>query len=316
MFAGFVLACEFAHIYQPLVYFPISPPEPVTFTELITTVMIDMTQGFSVIGTAVERNQAEEATELIDIEYPLDTCQCDSSNICVDDNNLDDSFLSQSDSLKLCIRFKDVNGLPPAYVQMTDVKTFSCSQGGLMITPIVNFEREGDGGQLTSVTRTNTGDGTDVNDRMLTIDTRLPAAFFGPEERPVDCTGTIVYSFTEGAGITRNRRVLAEASVSTGTTTDSTVQRRAESLTEASSDFSINVMLAKLDDGKPSVGVIAAAAVGSVAIVSLVATVLFIKYRGGGNVFVRRKSSATTDSWSDKVITTEDGFRAEEGFAA
>lgn len=40
------------------------------------------------------------------------------------------------------------------------------SQGGLMVTPIVDFEREGDGGQLTAVTRKNTGAG--INDRMLT----------------------------------------------------------------------------------------------------------------------------------------------------
>ena len=289
-------------------------PEPVTFTELKTTVMLDMTQGFSVIGTAVERNQAEEATELIDIEYPLDTCQCDSADVCVDDSDLVDSFLRQSDSLKLCVRFRDVNGLPPAYVQMTDVKTFSCSQGGLMVTPIVDFEREGDGGQLTAVTRKNAGAG--INDRMLTIDTRLPAAFFGPEERPVDCTGTIVYSFTENVEIVpSDRRVLAEAFFSTGTSSESAVQRRADSLTEASSEFSIDVMLAKVDDGKQSVGIIAAAVVGSVAIVSVAATIMFIKYHGGANVsMLKRRSAATGDSWS--VSPTEEAFRAEEGFAA
>lgn len=279
----------------------------------MTTVMLDMTQGFSVIGTAVERNQAEEATELIDIEYPLDTCQCDSNDVCVDANALDDSFLRQSDSLKLCIRFRDVNGLPPAYVQMTDVKTFSCSQGGLMVTPIVDFEREGDGGQLTAVTRKN--DGAGVDQRMMIIDTRLPAAFFGPEERPVDCTGTIVYSFTEGAEIPTSRRILAEASISTGTSTASAVERRAESLTEASSDFTIDVMLAKVSDGKQSVGIIAAAAVGSVAIVSLAATIMFVKYHGGAKASTRkRQSAATEDSWS--VSPTEEGFRADEGFAA
>ena len=275
--------------------------------------MLDMTQGFSVIGTAVERNQAEEATELIDIEYPLDTCQCDSNDVCVDDNNLVDSFLRQSDSLKLCVRFRD-GVLPPAYVQMTDVKTFSCSQGGLMVTPIVDFEREGDGGQLTAVTRKNEGAG--VDQRMLTIDTRLPAAFFGPEERPVDCTGTIVYSFTENAEINpTTRRVLAEASISTGTSSGSAVQRRADSLTEASSEFSTDVMLAKVDDGKQSVGIIAAAVVGSVAIVSLAATIMFIKYHGGANVsMLKRQSAATGDSWS--VSPTEEAFRTEEGFAA
>ena len=289
-------------------------PEPVTFTELKTTVVLDMTQDFSVIGTSVERNQAEETTELIDIEYPLKTCQCDSSDVCVDDNGLDDSFLRQSDSLKLCVRFLEVNSaLPPAYVEMTDVKTFSCSQGGLMVTPIVDFERVGDGGQLTAVTTKN--EGTGVDQRMMTIDTRLPAAFFGPEERPVDCTGTIVYSFTENAAITRNRRVLAEASISAGTPTGSAVERRVESLTESSSEFTIDVMLAKVNEGKQSVGIIAAAAVGSVAIVSLAATIMFMRYHGGANVSVlKRQSAATGDSWS--VSPTEEAFRTEEGFAA
>ena len=270
-----------------------------------------MTQGFSVIGTSIERNQAEETTELIDIEYPLDTCQCDSNDVCVDDNTLDDSFLRQSDSLKLCIRFRDANGLPPAYVEMTDVKTFSCSQGGLIVTPIADFERAGDGGQLTAVTRKNVGAG--IDDRMLTIDTRLPAAFFGPDERPVDCTGTIVYSFTEGAAIPTglNRRGLAEASIIAG----STVQRRTDSLSEASSEFSIDIMLAKVNDGKQSVGIIAAAAVGSVAIVALAGTVAFMKYRSGSKVTVKKRESAVTgDSWS--ISPTEECFRAEDGFAA
>ena len=183
-----------------------------------------------------------------------------------------------------------------------------------MVTPIVDFEREGDGGQLTAVTRKNTGAG--INDRMLTIDTRLPAAFFGPEERPVDCTGTIVYSFTENAEIVpSDRRVLAEASFSTGTSSESAVQRRADSLTEASSEFTIDVVLAKAGDGKSSAGIIAGVAVGSAVIVASAIAIGFMKYRSAGNIsFLKRESADTGDSWS--VSPTDEGFRAKEGFVA
>ena len=74
-------------------------------------------------------------------------------------------------------------------------------------------------------------------------------------------------------------------------------------------------MLAKVSNGKQSVGIIAAAAVGSVAIVSLAATIMFVKYHGGAKASTRkRQSAATEDSWS--VSPTEEGFRADEGFAA
>ena len=74
--------------------------EPVTFMDLKASIIVDMSQGFSVIETAVQRAKPEVTTELIDIEYPLNACQCDASNTCVVDNGLDDSFLTQSDSLK------------------------------------------------------------------------------------------------------------------------------------------------------------------------------------------------------------------------
>lgn len=130
-----------------------------------------------------------------------------------------------------------------------------------------------------------------------------------PDERPVDCTGTIVYSFTEGAAIPTglNRRGLSEASITAG----STVQRRTDSLTEASSDFSIDIMLSKVNDGRQSVGIIAGAAVGSFAIVVLAGTVAFMKYRSGSVVTVKKRESAVTgDSWSISPTCTEECFRA------
>ena len=191
-------------------------------TELKTTILIDMTQDFSVIDTKVERAEADETTKLIDVDYPIEACQCTGDDptagpdTCVYNTDLDDSFLAQGDALRLCIRFdEDENGaLPPAYVQMVDVKTFTCSQGGLTTIPIQDFVRDDDGGQVVYVeTVTSEGNAApNADDRMTKIDYVVPPAFLGPQERPLDCTGTIVLAFTEGENIVQ--RVLAEVPIS------------------------------------------------------------------------------------------------------
>ena len=202
-----------------------------------------------------------KTTEFIDIEYSLNACQCDATNTCVDDNLVDDSFLRQSDSLRLCVSFAEDGGfLPPNYVQMTDIRTFSCSQGGLTITPISNFERQGNGGQLTAVTPINNapseGQNYGPNDRMLVIDTRLPAKFFGPEERPVDCLGTIIYEFTEGSSIGdpiatggRKLRLAAKEAAPPSTSSRHSHRRNAEAGGESQSEFSVKIMLGKASGG-------------------------------------------------------------------
>ena len=285
-----------------------------------------MTQDFAVADISVERNEAEETTKLIDIEYPLAACQCTTDNTCVEDSDLDDSFLSQSDSLKLCVRFAPDadNGdvLPPDYVQMTDVKSFTCNQGGLSISPIVNFERQGDGGQLTSVETINNalsnGESYTVDDRMLVVSTRLPATFFGAEERPVDCVGTIVYEFAAGSAIdpslvgTDRQRLLSEASVPV--TSGQTSRRDAEEApeAEAESEFSIEVMLAKAAGGR-SVGVIAGAAVASALVVASGAAVTTMAIRRPGSGGVPKMSNrqpSTQQSWTDTSASTQEEGRA------
>ena len=286
-----------------------------------------MTQDFAVTDISVERNEAEETTKLIDIEYPLAACQCTTDNTCVDDSALDDSFLSQSDSLKLCVRFApdtdNNNELPPDYVQMTDVKSFTCNQGGLSISPIVNFERQGDGGQLTSVETINKelGDGESYtgDDRMLIVNTRLPSNFFGAEERPVDCVGTIVYEFAAGSVIdpslvgTDRQRLLSETSVPL--TSGQTSRRDAEEApeAEAESEFSVEVMLAKAATGR-SVGVIAGAAVASALVVASGAAVTTMAIRRGGSSGVpkisNRQPSAQQQSWAETSASTQEEGRA------
>ena len=286
-----------------------------------------MTQDFAVTDISVERNEAEETTKLIDIEYPLAACQCTTDNVCVEDSNLDDSFLSQSDFLKLCVRFAPDadNGdvLPPDYVQMTDVKSFTCNQGGLSISPIVNFERQGDGGQLTSVDTINkelgSGESYTDDDRMLIVSTRLPATFFGAEERPVDCVGTIVYEFAAGSVIdpslvgTDRQRLLYEASVPL--TSGQTNRRDAEETpeAEAESEFSVEVMLAKAAAGR-SVGVIAGAAVASALVVASGAavTTMTIRRPGSGGVpkFVNGQPSTQQQSWAETSASTQEEGRA------
>ena len=284
-----------------------------------------MTQDFAVADISVERNEAEETTKLIDIEYPLAACQCTTDNVCVEDSDLDDSFLSQSDSLKLCVRFAPDadNGdvLPPDYVQMTDVKSFTCNQGGLSISPIVNFERQGDGGQLTSVETINkelgSGESYGKDDRMLIVDTRLPSNFFGAEERPVDCVGTIVYEFAAGSvidpSLVGTDRLLSEASVPL--TSGQTSRRGAEEApeAEAESEFSVEVMLAKAAAGR-SVGIIAGAAVASALVVASGAAVTTMAIRrpgsGGGVPKMSNRQPSVQESWTDTSASTQEEGRA------
>lgn len=254
--------------------------------ELKTNILIDMTQDFSVIGTQVERAEADETTKLIDVEYPIEACQCTDDDpiagpdACVYNTDLDDSFLAQGDALRLCIRFdEDDNGnFPPPYVQMIDVKTFTCSQGGLTTIPIQDFVRDDDGGQLVYV-ETVSSEGNadpDADARMTKIDYVVPPTFFGPEERPLDCTGTIVLAFTEGVGI--GRRVLTEVPIAfnhRGNYNGVALRRNADTATrrmdiraEAQSEFAVEAMLAKADSGR-----LPAALTASVAVAGVVATV-------------------------------------------
>ena len=276
--------------------------EPVTFMDLKASIIVDMSQGFSVIETAVQRAKPEVTTELIDIEYPLNACQCDASNTCVVDNGLDDSFLTQSDSLKLCISFAEDGGLlPPKYVQMVDVSTLTCNQGGLSITPILNYERQGSGGQLTAVNVINnmlSGQNYGRNDRMIIVDTRLPTYFFGPEMRPVDCAGTIVYDFTEGSPIggpvtVGDRRL--RPSANTSVSPISTGQRKAEAVGESQSQFSVQIVLAKASgDGKDnSDGLIAGLTVAAATIISILMIFATTKMRRGALICLGKKDDSS-----------------------
>ena len=252
--------------------------------ELKTTILIDMTQDFSVIGTQVERAEADETTELIDVEYPIEACQCTDDDACVYNTDLDDSFLAQGDALRLCIRFdEDESGeLPPSYVQMVDVKTFTCSQGGLTTIPIQDFVRDDDGGQVVYVETVSSEDSVEAptaNSRMTKIDYIVPPPFFGPEERPLDCKGTIVLAFTEGEAI--GRRVLAEVPIALnhrGSYSGVALRRNADTAgrrmdveAEAQTDFAVEAMLAKVDSGRlPAVLTAGLAVAGVVATVGAV----------------------------------------------
>ena len=284
--------------------------EPVTVKELKASILVDMTQGFSVVKTDIQRTEAAKTTELIDIEYPLNACQCDATNTCVDNNLLDDSFLRQSDSLRLCVSFAEDDGvLPPNYVQMTDVKTFSCSQGGLTFTPIFDSERNGNGGQLTALTPINNapsgGQSYGPSDRMLVIDTRLPATFFGPDERPVDCVGTVVYEFAEGSSIGdpiaaggRQLRLAAKEAPLPTSTRSHTHRRNAEAVSEgeSQSEFSLKIMLGKASgDGGGNTGLIAGVTV-AVTIIGASILIITVKRKSTESSWLRKRSAFDNSS--------------------
>ena len=247
---------------------------------------MDTEQDFSVIGSKIKRSDSLETTKTADIDYPLAACRCDENDICLDPET---SVLSQNDVLKICIRFEsDAENniaLPPDYVQMTDIKSFTCSQNSVSMQPIANFVRQGVEGQLTTVQAKNEkptdGSSYTADGRMLTVTSQLLGSFFGPRELPVDCSGTIVYEFVAGS---RRQRTLHETSVAFASPGDfasprkSDVHRRnaedSEAETEAESEFSIEIMLARSrDDHRPGIGAarIAGAAVAGAFVIGSVA---------------------------------------------
>ena len=265
-----------------------STAETVTYKNIKTSILLDTEQGFTVIGTKIKLDVADTAEKTIDIDYPLAACRCDNDNVCVDST----SVLSQSDPLKICVRFAsdDSVSLPPDYVKMTDVKSFSCKQGSISMQPVDKFVRQGVGGQLTTVEKRNIGYGAD--DRMLIVNSRLLGSFFGPRELPVDCTGTIVYEFAPASRTLAeqpdgalHQRKLHETSVSLAIGSKDH-RRGSEEASEA--EFDVEIILAKTKQG---VGLSATAgatiAITSAVVVSSIAVVAVVAVAGPRAVFAR-----------------------------
>ena len=286
--------------------------EPVNFMELKTIVKIDMTQGFKVSDTEVKRNEATTEEAQIDIQYPLAACQCDSSNVCVEDSALNDEFVKQDDAMNVCVRFDQTAGTVPAYVRMTDLKMFSCTQGTLSHTPVLDFVRSQDG--LTSVDIIDNGAATvGDDDRMIVVSTNLPSSFFGTTERTVDCEGTLVYDFTQNAAIGGRRT--AEASIRAIAPPAKSDEER--KLNEAEEEFSVKVSLAPENSESMNAGLIAgvsvAGVVGAAVAVGILvtkATIPAIRVSKVTNSGDRRLSYDTDHSISDdsKQYLDDEGF--------
>ena len=223
------------------------------------SILLDTEQDFSVIGSKIKRSDSLETTKTADIDYPLAACRCDENDACLDSET---TVLSPDDLLKICIQFESdaENGiaLPPDYVQMTDIKSFTCTQNSVSMQPIANFARQGVEGQLTTVQTKNEkptdGSSYTADGRMLTVTSRLLGSVFGPRELPVDCSGTIVYEFVAGS---RRQRILHETSDGFASPGKNNGHRRdAEHSeagdTEAESEFSIKIVLGRMKEDRRS----------------------------------------------------------------
>ena len=283
--------------------------ESVNFLENKIELIIDLTQGFRVAETEVKRNDATTEEALIDIQYDLDACQCrfeeDQSWKCVADTTGDagnDEFVTQSDAMSVCVRFENPTDVP-SYVRMTDLKMFQCSQGSLSHTPVLDFVRAQDG--VTTVDIFDNGLGTNADDRMIVVTTNLPSSFFGLTANTVDCQGTLVYDFTEGASINSGRRRTAEASIRAVAPPAKSGERQ---LNEAEDNFELVIPLAAAKAAESSsmnaglVAGVSVAAVAAVVAVGLLAVkgvpaVRVSKMSGGAS---RRLSHETDHSISDE----------------
>lgn len=136
---------------------------------------------------------------------------------------------------------------------------------------------------------------------MLIIDSRLPASFFGPEERPVDCLGTVVYEFAEGSSIgdpiaAGGRQLRLPAKVASPSTSRHSYRRKTEAEGEAQSEFSVKIMLGKASGGgRGNVGLIAGLT-AAVAIVGASIVTLRLKRRSGISIWLRKKGASDDTS--------------------
>ena len=205
--------------------------------------------------------------------------------------------------MSVCVRFEEPADVA-SYVRMTDLKMFQCTQGSLSHTPVLDFVRAQDG--VTTVDIFDNGLGIEADDRMIVVSTNLPSSFFGLTATTVDCQGTLVYDFTEGADINRGRRRrTAEASIRAIASPAKSGERQ---LNEAEDNFKLEILLAAAKAAGSSsmnagliVGV-SVAAVAAVVAVGLLAAkgipaVRVSKMSGGAS---RRLSHETDHSISDE----------------
>jgi hypothetical protein len=276
--------------------------ESVNFMELKTIVKIDMTQGFKVSDTEIKRNEATTEETQIDIQYPLRACHCQGEDFdyeCVEDSGLNDEFVKQDDAMSVCVRFEDPSSVP-AYVRMTDLKMFTCTQGTLSHTPVLDYVRAQD--SLTSVDITDNGALVGADDRMIVVSTNLPSSFFGTTASAVDCEGTLVYDFAQNAAIGGRRT--AEASIRAIAPPAKSDEER--KLNESEEEFSVKVPLAPAgsESSTMSAGLIAgvsvAGVVGAAAVGLLVTkTIPAVRVTKMANTDGRRLSYETDHSISD-----------------
>ena len=302
-------------------------------TDLSTSILIDMTQGFTIAETNIMRDKADKVVDVMDMDFPIEACQCDSTRTCVKS----DAVLGQSDPLKLCLRFEEGedNELPPVFVQMFDLKTFSCTQDASTFTPIFNYERLGEK-ELTAVEIIKGGTG--VDSRILSVHVMLPTSFYGSEQRPVDCTGTVLLSFESGypndsTDSTDSSdddnddnddmfrgRFLRETFVSFRSAESNFDRRATETLNESESDFAVEVMLAKASESDgPGVGLISGAIVGSVLMAGTIGVAIIAKIRPAAIARQKRSKAQLSITEASSSISSSNmdvGFQLEHGMCA
>lgn len=291
-----------------------------------TLIRVDIAEDFTITDAEVVNGKVEEVIKYLDFHLPLKACRCGGDKICInsDQSAASGELINQNDELKICVGFYDNGGtaaLPPAYVNIVDIMSFSCTLEGSTLNhmPIDNFQFAGDG--LTSVEIDNS-DPSIVQGRMLIVSTLLPSEFFGRESRAVLCSGVIRYEFTPSDNIFDNQRrdrVLAESSlpsiglVSKRTSAESTKDTGAVVVAESDSEFSVEVELAGEFDTKTRTtfhnklgrGIL----LGTLATISAIAMLIVVR-PGGCSDFKRRfVKTGDTAEWfvGRKIASSECG---------
>jgi len=150
----------------------------VNYHELILTVYVDFTLGFTITEIAVQESAPlDVGPEEAAIMYGVSACQCFANNAtCADSPDI----LDQSDELVICISTTSDE------IDLASVSSLEITQGLMTFTAINN-------GTITDDSLTGT---YSYDAKTLIVETQLLSLFFDEAEGTVDASGTVEFVFS------------------------------------------------------------------------------------------------------------------------
>jgi hypothetical protein len=158
----------------------------VNFHETVMDVSVGLLlQGFEVINIDLDRLNATEVTDSVDLDYNVTAFQCD------DNGDVSNEVLTQGSDVFLCVETTASN------VEIAEIRELIMTQGAFSTTPIVAGIED----TLTLVT---------IFDKEAIIRYQVVSQFFAdPSPDNIVATGSVILAFTDDSGRRRAKVVPA-----------------------------------------------------------------------------------------------------------